>query len=309
MYAAFVYEVSRFVGTWLELITAGLMFLGGWKLRQLKPSGPRWIRGAIWVRVFTLALAMVTLIWMELLNPTSDDAPSGFADALGILVVTAALGFEITALVWLRRHRVRLAQLCRTAQGAGPHGTMVAGTRGAAPLSDTRTSFKAVWGAVLTGLALVLIGGPLALVLLAGAGIGGWELLLLGAPGALCGLGGTVLGWIALTDIRAAQGRLAGAPLAGFAALACPLLALLGITLAVPMFTLAAAGAPGWPQLVGRALLLLPPAGVLTFGLWAVQATTRWAGGQPLTQPRGVLKWVFAGVLAGGLGLLLASVR
>ncbi len=192
------------------------------------------------------------------------------------------------------------ASSAATGGAVGPQGTMVLPT-------VTRFSWKAIWGAVLTGLGLVLLGGPLGFAALGGLGLGVWELLLVALPGALCALGGTLLGWVTLVEIRDARGARHGLPLALFAALTWPLLALLVGTIALPVLTLAPVGASGWSLALGRVCLLLAPAGVITFALWAVYATARWASGQPVAQRRGVLKWVFLGLLVCGLGFVLAS--
>jgi hypothetical protein len=55
--------------------------------------------------------------------------------------------------------------------------------------------------------------------------------------------------------------------------------------------------------------LLLVPAGTITFALWAIRAAARWGSNQPPTHRRGVLKWVFLGLLACGIGVLLARSR
>jgi hypothetical protein len=46
---------------------------------------------------------------------------------------------------------------------------------------------------------------------------------------------------------------------------------------------------------------------VITFALWSIHASVRWAMNQPVAQRRGVLKWIFLGLLAVGLGILMAS--
>jgi hypothetical protein len=185
----------------------------------------------------------------------------------------------------------------------GPRGATAIGLSG----QSGRLSRPAVWGAVLTGLGLLLVGGPFALVLLAGGGLGVGEFLLFVLPGGLCALAGTILGWVALNDLRETPGTLRGLPLAVFAALAWPLLLLVAVALGLPMLTVAPTRPSGWALWAGRALFLLLPAGVLTFALWAVHATTRWASGRPIAPRRGVLKWVFAGVLAVGLGVVLLT--
>ena len=93
-----------------------------------------------------------------------------------------------------------------------------------------------------------------------------------------------------------------------FAGLSWPLLLLGGATLTVPYFVLGPAGEGGTAP--GAAwLLLLVPAGTITFALWAIRAAARWGSNQPPTHRRGVLKWVFLGLLACGVGAILARSR
>jgi tRNA A-37 threonylcarbamoyl transferase component Bud32 len=168
-------------------------------------------------------------------------------------------------------------------------------------------SKKAIWSALLTAFSMVVIGGSILLAIFAGALFGPWELLILGVPALLSGIAGTVLGWVALSEIRASRGRLGGAPFAVFAALSWPLLVLGGIGLGVPWSISIPSGGTGWLQYVGHALFLIVPASVITFMVWSILAALAWANGQPVGERSRVLKWVFAAVVVAGLGLLLAS--
>jgi hypothetical protein len=98
-----------------------------------------------------------------------------------------------------------------------------------------------------------------------------------------------------------------GLPLALFGTLTWPLLGLGCASIGLPMFMLVPGGGFGGTHLLGRVLVLLLPASVLTFALWAIYATARWASGEPIARRGGVLKWVFAGVLICGLGFVLVS--
>ena len=131
---------------------------------------------------------------------------------------------------------------------------------------------------------------------------------------ALPGLAGTLAGWLALNEIRDGRGAVRGLPLALFASLTWPLLALGCATISLlpspmmtPMLMLAPGGGFGWTHLPGRFLVLFLPVGVLTFALWAIYATARWVSGKPIAQRRGILGWVFTGVLVCGLGFVLVS--
>ncbi len=168
-----------------------------------------------------------------------------------------------------------------------------------------RWSRKAVWSAVLTGLSLPTPLLFLVLAYLGAGGLGAWELGIgLGAI-SMPGLAGFILGWIALSDIRAHRGRLRGSPLAAFAALTWPLVLLVGGTLVAPWFIAHRTAPPGADVSVRTIPMLLVMAGTITFAVWAVHATVRWTGNQPVSQRRGVLKWVFLGLLLAGLGVLL----
>jgi len=105
----------------------------------------------------------------------------------------------------------------------------------------------------------------------------------------LPGLAGTVLGWMGLHDIRLQAGRLRGRPLAVFAALTWPLMILLWVVLAAPLFFVTARGGRGG---ILTFLIVVLPAVTLTFCVWAVRTTSRWAANMP-REKRGVMKWIF----------------
>jgi hypothetical protein len=51
---------------------------------------------------------------------------------------------------------------------------------------------------------------------------------------------------------------------------------------------------------------MLVPAGLLTFMIWAVYTATRTAETEPVPPQRGVLKWIFLGLMLFGVGVILA---
>jgi tRNA A-37 threonylcarbamoyl transferase component Bud32 len=184
----------------------------------------------------------------------------------------------------------------------GPHGTQV--------LNQTEKptyAFRAFAGAAMVGMSLVSPFSTVVSLLTGRGGIGPGELWLALGSVALVGLGGTLVGWLALNEIRDSQGTVRGLPLALFATLTWPLLTLVGVALGLPFFLLAPDGGSGWTHFLGRFLVLLLPAGVLTFALWTVYATARWATSQPPAKHRGVLKWVFVGLLVCAYGFALVS--
>ena len=144
-------------------------------------------------------------------------------------------------------------------------------------------------------------------MLLGGGGIGPVELWLSLGSVVLPGLGGTLLGYLGLNEIRESGGRLRGLPLAVFATLTWPLIILTGIIVGGPMFVLVPAIKPTVGNTIGRLFVLLLPAGVITFSLWAIHATIRWAGRQPVLRKRGMLKWVFLILFLVGIGIMMVT--
>ncbi len=168
-------------------------------------------------------------------------------------------------------------------------------------------SFRAGAGAALVGTSLVL---PLTITadLLSGhGGVGPGELWLTLGSVALPGLGGTLVGWLGLNEIRDGRGAVRGLPLALFATLTWPLLFLLAAALGLPALVLLPAITSGAGKTLGRMLMLVLPAGVLTFTFWAIYSTARWASSKPSPHERGMLKWIFAAVLILGMGMATAT--
>jgi tRNA A-37 threonylcarbamoyl transferase component Bud32 len=168
-------------------------------------------------------------------------------------------------------------------------------------------SLKAIWGAVLIAISLVPIAALLAVIayFAASRGVPLISLLLASAILSLPGIAGTILGWMALNDIRIE--RLRGLPLAVFAALTLPLLLLVGGTLVIPFFITFRTSASSMPSHFGQLLMLLVPAGVITFAIWSVYTAARWGSNQPPSPRRGVLKWIFLALVLFGIGVLITS--
>jgi hypothetical protein len=166
-----------------------------------------------------------------------------------------------------------------------------------------------IYGAMGVGLSLPVPLSIIVALLIGRGGIGPGELWLALGSVALPGLGGTLLGWLGLNEIRESGGRVRGLPLAMFATLTWPLCVLGGLIVGLPMFLLVPAGEPTASHTLGRILMLVLPAGVVTFAFGAIHATGRWATRQPAPQERGVLKWIFIGVLVVGMGAVLVTRR
>jgi predicted Ser/Thr protein kinase len=164
----------------------------------------------------------------------------------------------------------------------------------------------ATLGAVLVAISLFVPAMVVTAMLARQGGIGAGELWLALGSIAFPGLGGTLLGWFGLNEIRENRGQVRGLPFALFATLWWPLALLIAVTMGLPMFWVMPSGSPTELTLLGRFLVLLVPAGAITFALWAVHATRRWALGLSASDSRPrILKWVFLGVLAAGIGVVL----
>jgi serine/threonine protein kinase len=242
---------------------------------------------AEWTTGFGMPGAMpVSLFWMGL---------------FGLLGLSGSLAGLIALMLPGARAAFGLKPRSSTSGDHASGGHRVLGS------GSSTLSLKAVWSAALVGLSLVM---PLTvgMALLTGrGGIGPGELWLSLGSVALPGLAGTLAGWLALNEIRNGRGAVRGVPLALFATLTWPMLALGYATIGLPMFVLVPGGGSSWAYLLGRVLVLLLPASVLTFALWAIYTTARWTSGQPIARRGGVLTWVFAGVLVCGLGFVLVS--
>ncbi len=172
---------------------------------------------------------------------------------------------------------------------------------------ERRYSHWSIYGAIAVGLSLPVPFAAIIALLTGRGGIGPGELWLALGSVALPGLGGTLLGWLALNEIRESRGRVKGLPLAMFATLFWPLTILGAITVGVPMVIIVPSREPTAAHTVGRFLVLLLPAAVIAFSFWAIHATARWAGQRQVTQQRGILNWVFIAVLVIGMGVVMVT--
>ncbi|MCW5553650.1 MAG: protein kinase [Verrucomicrobiae bacterium] len=308
---AFVEGVVNFLVTAGEFFVLILLAVGGWKLRGLNPSAPAWLKCSIWLHLGLIVLAIGGYLWVGVLeSDLLPDAPVpslNIADGLMLAVALASIVFEVSALVWLRRNRELLGNILRSAARPAARRETIAVSPGAITTVAPSWSKLSIIGAILVGVSLPF--PVLLIVAMIGhrGGIGPIELMLLLASVGLFGMTGTLLGWISLSNIRASAGRLLGLPLAGFAALTWPLLLLLGVTVGLPGVILMAPVASSVTGPFWKPLILLVPAGVLTFSIWAVYATARWAGNKSPSKERGVLKWVFLALLLSGGALALWS--
>ena len=195
-YAEFVQVMTRLIAFWGELLTTVVLFIGGWKLRALKKSGPRLISVALWINMVLIAFVIGGLILIENLVRTGEagDKPMAAGEAVLGALQFGSLIFQIIALVWLRRNRAVLNDIFQSAATPrGPHGTMVIKPDAASPASVSAWSRLAVAGGALTGISLPVPFLVLAAMLFHLGGIGPGELWLMLASVGLFGVAGTIL--------------------------------------------------------------------------------------------------------------------
>jgi hypothetical protein len=287
VYAEFLQSMVNLLSHGGGLLTAILWCVGGFKLRGLKPSGPRLIKTAVWLNLLIAILVIGGLILEEKLAPSSDTEQLPPGEVLFLLVGLLAIGFEIASLVWLIRNRAMLMPLLTGSHTAG--ATM--------PGASTRPYFsrKAIVGAAWAPFCIIAVagffftfasptssGGPPAAVFV----LGGLLMLLgISAP-----IGTTVLGLQAVRDVRHSCGLITGLPLALADALFFPLLLLDALIVAVcggllvlvvmaVVRVLGLSAGLGW----GEILLIAVPFGLLVS--LAVDGLIVWKAWKAANQP------------------------
>ncbi|MFO1511659.1 MAG: serine/threonine-protein kinase [Verrucomicrobiota bacterium] len=113
-----------------EFLVVIALAVGGWKLRGLLPAAVGWLRTSLWFHLGLIALGLAGQIWVAVLEtellPNAPTTPLRVSDGLLLAIALVSLAFEISALVWLRRHGALLRSICSSKTGAtGPHGTLV----------------------------------------------------------------------------------------------------------------------------------------------------------------------------------------
>lgn len=314
-YVQFVEQTSNVVVVAGETLAMLVMLAGGWKLRALKVSGPRWIRAGIGLRWVMEAVALGSAIWILLLSKdASSDTPTwSLGESLLVAAGFGALVFEIAAWVWLTRHGHRLAGIFLAAapdsSDAAAEVALTAPTLGVAR--------RATLAAVLTGssLALGLLGivgcSVLGLILVrsmagngAAFGIGVGEVVL-GLTGvvvvSLTGVVGAVAGGAGLSEIRNSGKRLGGACRCAFALLAWPMV----------VTELFVVGSAGWvAHRISFGFLLWCGAGLA--GAWLagellIRSLWRWVRKVPRGERLGRLPGWARGIVAASVMATLAT--
>ncbi len=156
-------NVFSAVGEFLVLL---VLAISGWKLRGLRPTATGWIKFALWSHLSVIVLAFAGQIFVEVLaNDVTPNAPSAapvLSDGLLLALGLTAIAFEISALVWLRRHGALLKSFLKSgAAPKGPRGTMVIPPSAVvSSVSSHRPSGVLKWallGLVLSALGLLVL--------------------------------------------------------------------------------------------------------------------------------------------------------
>ncbi|HXG46310.1 MAG TPA: serine/threonine-protein kinase [Methylomirabilota bacterium] len=278
--------------SWLEAVYS--MRLAGWVLAALclvNFAFPHVTRlGNSPAKTYSLGLSRPWLVNVPLVDEHNVVTREWRFDPSTTSFGTGMFGLALVAALLVLRHHVR--------------------TTPAVPRGSARISNRSIYGAMLVGLSLPVPFAALVALLTGRGGIGAGELWLALGSVALPGLGGTLLGWLALNEIREGRGRVKGLPLAMFATLFWPLMIFGALTIggsSLLVYGAASTEAPSAFRMFGRFLVLLLPAAVIAFSFWAIHATARWASQQQVTRQRGVLKWVFIVVLVVGMGVVLVT--
>lgn len=142
-----------------------------------------------------------------------------------------------------------------------------------------KLSAYAVVSAFLSGLGILIF---LIFVVITGSkGIKPITVALSLLPALLFSCAGTVLGWIALTKMRAEPGRWLGVPLAVFGALAFPLTFITVVVVGVPYTMISTTERTLFINVIALAL----PCAMFAFSAWAVMKTLAWTKGQNKISP------------------------
>ena len=278
-YAVFVQTLMDKLVHLGETFVTAVLIAGGIKLRNLKRSGPPLIIGAVCLHLACLCLAILGVIWLELLkrgHAPEADAPLPMGEAVYHAIAVASMVFEIWSLAWLRRNATRLREIF---DAAAPALTPAKATK---PGTARHATLSAVLTAISFALGMPLLAGVvfLGLMLQQNAnlpGLGPAELAIAATNIALIvglGLGGLLTGLGALHQVRLSGGLIHGLKRALFSTLTWPALTLSGLV------ALATSASLGGFVVGGRAFafnfvltaaLALAADTLLVFGVW------RWA--------------------------------
>jgi len=298
-YAALLQAATDAVVKAGDFVAVALLFLGGMRLRALRQSAPSILRITLWFHLCLLAVGIAGFITAEAFNPAPLDEEMTFAEHLHTTLGLGMVAFEVWALVWLRRNREGLGELCdRTVVQPPAHA---AGARATGRPTLAR-------GATMS-LVFTLISLPLGFiylltmffVIMVPANLDNWlrenaldmatAVGLLVVPACL----GLLLGVWALQQIRTARGHLRGLARSLVGALAWP--AIVCLVAVNSIMTAVMGGFPpgGWSfvfKFGGSALVALTVCVALVYLAW------RWArNGSTAANGRGWLVVIVAAAL------------
>jgi hypothetical protein len=102
-----------------EFVVLVSLAVGGWRLRSLRASAVNWLKTSLWLHLSLIVLAIAGQIWVAVLEtrllPDAPATPLNIGDGLFLAIALVSLVFEISSLVWLRRHGALLKSLCTAA--------------------------------------------------------------------------------------------------------------------------------------------------------------------------------------------------
>jgi len=126
---AFTEGTLNFLTSSGEFLVLVLLAIGGWKLRALRPAAPTWLQWSLGLHLGLIVLALAGYAWLAVLAtellPNSPAPSLNVGDGLILVMVLASLTFEISALVWLRRHRATLERVLLPVAQTGPRETVL----------------------------------------------------------------------------------------------------------------------------------------------------------------------------------------
>ncbi len=172
--------------------------------------------------------------------------------------------------------------------------------KGTNPSTLPKFSKLGLAAGITSAIALVLTFVPVVLTL-----VGDNVVIAMGfatLPGILVGMVGTVLGWVALSDIREHRGQLRGLPITTFGAVSWPILVVNTFLVGLPYVYYSRQDPPvqispfGWST-------LLTIASIVTFvGFYAA---ARWGARKPIASHLGRTFWIVLGLILLGIILTL----
>jgi len=156
-------------------------------------------------------------------------------------------------------------------------------------------SIKAIISAALGAVGLLILAFPIIVSIMREDNTSPVPIFMVWLPGLALAIIASILGWIALSDIRHAKGSLFGLPLGVFGALALPIPSLFGFILGIPWLIAASSTPPS--QLSPFSWIVLGSV-ALVLSLLTIIFTFRWAAGNRLWTPLALWQKIAIGIVA-----------